>query len=149
MTEELRSMEKFNFLLGVWDMEYTIPKSCLSEADYGKGKGEFKTVLNNKYVMFDYSAKFSNSETAAYGIFVWDKKNNNYRYWWFEDSGEFSEATCDFIDENILCMNWHNSLLVQTFSKKENGTIALEMRYPIDKNDYKIVLQVIFTKQNY
>ena len=57
------------------------------------------------------------------------------------------EATCNFIDENTLCLNWHDSILVQTFGRRENGSVVLEMRYPQNKTDYEVVLEVIFTKK--
>ena len=49
-------IEKFNFLLGNWDMEYNVPKSAFSEAISGTGNGTFKRALDNKYVYFDYSS---------------------------------------------------------------------------------------------
>lgn len=102
MSEEINPMDKFNFLLGVWKLEYQVPKSQFSEYDSGEGEGEFKRMLNNKYVTFDYYAKLSKGEGAALAIFVWDKRSNIYRYWWFEDSGEFMEATCNFLNETTL-----------------------------------------------
>ncbi|MBU1680863.1 MAG: hypothetical protein KJ799_09355 [Bacteroidetes bacterium] len=146
MSEELNPMDKFNFLLGVWKIEYQVPKSQFSEYDSGGGEGEFKRILKNKYVTFDYYAKLSKIEDAAHAIFAWDEKSKIYRYWWFEDSGEFMKATCNFINENTLCFNWHNSLLVQTFQPIENGKIVLQMRYPSNKNDYEVILEVVFTK---
>ena len=56
------------------------------------------------------------------------------------------KATCDFINENTLCLNWHNSLLVQTFRKTEDGKIILQMKNPSIKNGYELILKVIFTK---
>jgi hypothetical protein len=67
--------------------------------------------------------------------------------WWFEDSGEFMEATCNFLNETTLCLNWHNSLLVQTFQLIENGKMILQMKYPSNQNDYEVVLKVVFTKK--
>ena len=55
MTTNEKAMEKFEFLLGDWDMEYRIPKSSVSEADTGTGSGTFKRFLDDKYVTFDYS----------------------------------------------------------------------------------------------
>jgi L-rhamnose mutarotase len=147
MSEEINPMDKFNFLLGAWKLEYQVPKSLFSEYDSGDGEGEFKRILNNKYVTFDYYAKLSKGEGAAHAIFFWDKRSNIYRYWWFEDSGEFMEATCNFLNETTLCLNWHNSLLVQTFQLIENGKMILQMRYPSNQNDYEVVLEVVFTKK--
>jgi hypothetical protein len=147
MTEQLNPIDKFNFLLGTWKMEYKVPKSQFSDTDEGKGEGEFKSILNNRYVTFDYRAQLSKIKVAAHAIFAWDDNIKIYRYWWFEDSGAFMQATCDFIDDNTLCLNWHNSILVQTFSKTEDGKLILEMRYPSNKTDFEIVLEVVFSKK--
>jgi hypothetical protein len=147
MTEDLNPMDKFNFLLGTWELDYKVPKSHFSDSDFGEGEGKFKRILKNKYVTFDYYAKLSKIEDAAHAIFVWDKRNNNYKYWWFEDSGDFMEATCNFINETTLCLSWHNSLLIQTFQLIENGKMLLQMKYPSNQNDYEVVLEVVFTKK--
>jgi len=42
MKEETNPMDKFDFLIGTWKLEYTVPKSQFSEADSGEGDG----VLN-------------------------------------------------------------------------------------------------------
>jgi hypothetical protein len=147
MSEQINPMEKFNFLIGKWNLEYRVPESRFSPKDHGWGEGEFKRILNNKYVTFDYHAKLTAGEGSAHGIFAWDDKSKIFRYWWFEDSGAFMEATCDFLEENTLCLNWHDSILVQTFTRKEDEKVILEMRYPKDKTDYEIVLEVVLTKK--
>jgi hypothetical protein len=147
MNDKINPMDKFNFLLGNWKLEYKVPKSGFSSEDIGEGEGRFEYILNNRYVAFDYHAKLTNMERSAHAIFAWDSKCKIYRYWWFEDSGEFMKATCNFIDENTLCMNWHDSILVQTFSRLENDKIILQMKYPVNKNDFQVILEVIFTKK--
>ena len=147
MSNKLNPMDKFNFLFGTWKLDYKVPKSRFSEEDSGQGEGSFKHILNDRYVTFDYHAKLSKGEGTAHAIFAWDKKSNIYRYWWFEDSGEYMEATCDFIDDRTLYLNWHNSLLVQSFQLLEDGKVKLQMRYPLNKNEYETVLEVISTKK--
>jgi len=146
MSEELNPMEKFDFLLGTWNLKSEVPKSKFSDHDLGEGKGEFKRILNDRYVTFDYRIEYSNSTVGAHAIFVWDNKCKNYKYWWYEDSGAFSQAACDFIDDKTLCLNWSDSLFVQTFQQTETGNIQLEMRYPKNKNEYEVVLKVLLTK---
>jgi L-rhamnose mutarotase len=148
MTNQSNPIDKFNFLLGKWKLIYKVPKSSFSDADEGEGTGEFKRVLNDKYVTFDYSAKLHAGEGSAHAIFVWDEKANLYRYWWFEDSGSFMTASCNFINEDTLCLNWHNSLLVQTFKRETNDRIILKMSYPSDDNSYDVILEVTFIKVN-
>ena len=74
-------MDKFNFLIGSWNLKYIIPKSSFSEEAAGKGTGRFKRTLNDRYVVFDYEADFSTGDSAAaQGIFARDEKNEIYRY---------------------------------------------------------------------
>ncbi|MFO7447318.1 MAG: DUF1579 family protein [Ignavibacteriaceae bacterium] len=140
-------INKFSFLLGKWELKYKVSKTRFSEENYGEGEGEFKKILDNHYVTFEYKAKISGTESSAHAIFAWDEKSNIYRYWWFEDSGQFMEATADFIDEKTLCLNWHNSLLVQTFHKTDDGKIILQMKYPINNENYNPVLEVSLTRR--
>jgi hypothetical protein len=141
---DTNALEKLEFLLGYWELEYQIPKSFMSEAKTDFGFGTFKKVLNDKYVQFDYTTK---SGGAAKGIFAWDDKINAIRYWWFENSGSFLSATGNFIDENTLAMNWHDTLLVQTFKKVGIDKVVLKMQYPSSNSGYDLVLEVILTRQ--
>jgi len=140
-------MEKFNFLLGTWNMEYKIPKSAFSEAASGTGKGTFKRALDDKYVYFDYSSLIEGKTGQAHAIFVWDEKLKLYRFWWFESSGNFSTATCNFINERILFINWHDSLLIQTFKKITKNKVILRMENPNYEGEYELIMEVIFTRK--
>jgi hypothetical protein len=137
------AVKRFDFLLGNWDLEYIIPKSFLSEGGTDSGHGSFSRALNNSYVVFEYSTK---SGGEAKGIFAWDKKSESYKYWWFENSGNFLSATCNFLSDDVLVMNWHDSLLVQTFVKESPDKIVLKMQYPSVEKGYQPVLEVIFTR---
>jgi hypothetical protein len=137
-------MNKFEFLLGSWDLDYRIPKSSFSAARSDTGIGSFKKILNDMYVIFEYSTK---SGREAKGIFAWDDKAKIYRYWWFENSGSFLTATCNFINDEILAMNWHDTLLVQTFAKNGPNKIVLRMQSPGIPEGYESVLEVIFTRK--
>ena len=138
-------MEKFDFLLGDWDLEYRIPKSAVSEAATGTGTGTFKRALDDKYVVFDYSCSLTTGDGEAHAIFAWDGKANLYRFWWFESSGNFSQATCNFLDDEALFMNWHDSLFVQSFRAVEPDKVVLKMEHPTPEGMYEVVMEVIFT----
>jgi len=140
-------MNKFEFLIGDWTLEYNVPESSFSKKASGTGVGTFKRVLNDKYVVFDYSATFNIGSAAAHGIFAWDDKLKIYRYWWFEDSGSFSTATCQFIGDDILFLNWHETSLIQSFTKINPEKIVLRMEQPIDQNQFELILEVIFTRK--
>jgi hypothetical protein len=141
-------MDKFGFLIGDWNLDYKIPTSAFSETATGKGSGTFKRVLNDEYIVFDYEASFSTRDkAAAHAIFVKDEKAKIYRYWWFEDSGSFMEATCEFINDDTLFLNWHNSLLIQTFKKINENKVELRMENPDKEGKFELVLEVIFTRK--
>jgi len=135
-------MEKFNFLIGTWILKYTVPESELSKAATGEGEGTFRRALNDKYVFFDYKAELTIGSARAHGIFARDESNGIYRYWWFEDSGSFSKATCNFTDEKTLFMNWHDTLLIQTFEKISDDHVILKMSGPDKGQNFKPVLIV-------
>ena len=147
MQESTRPIEKLNFLIGQWQLKYEIPKSIFSEQDKGEGTGEFKKVLKDNYITFNYRAKLKSSETSAKGIFVWDNKSKLYRYWWFEDSGNFSSATCNFINDETLCLNWCDSLMVQSFKKESDNEVILRMMYPSGESHYNTVLKVTLIRE--
>lgn len=138
------NLQKLNFFLGEWDLEYRIPKSTFSKAATDKGVGTFKKILNDKYVSFEYSTQ---SGGEAKGIFAWDDKLKMFRYWWFENSGTFQSATCNFINDDTLAMNWHDTLFVQTFVKKSSDRIILKMQCPSQNEGYDLVLEVILTRK--
>ena len=141
-------MEKFEFLLGRWTMEYRIPKSEFSPALTGLATGTFRRALSGKYVFFDYSGSLSTGEKGgAHGVFAWDEKLKIHRYWWFENSGNFDVATCRFLDDGLLFMQWHGSLMSQTFRKTGRGGVVLKMAHPDSEGTPKTVMEVVFTKQ--
>jgi hypothetical protein len=136
-------LDRFEFLFGEWNLEYRIPKSTFNDSGSDSGIGSFKKILSDNYVFFEYSTK---SGSEAKGIFAWDDKVKIYRYWWFENSGNFLSATCNFINDITLSMNWHDTLLVQTFVKEGNDKVVLKMQYPA-KSGYELILEVIFTRK--
>jgi len=150
MAKKENVMDKFEFLLGSWNLEYRVPKSTLSEADTGSGIGTFKRALDDKYVFLDYSCTLSkapNEIGKAHGIFAWDEKTKVYRYWWFENSGNFLNATCNFVSDDTLFLSWHDTLLIQTFKKVDKNKVILRMEQPTSEGKYELLLEVILTRQ--
>jgi len=147
MTTHEKTMEKFEFLLGDWDMKYRVPKSSMSRAATGTGSGTFKRFMDDKYVLFDYSCSLTTGQGQAHAIFAWDEKAKLYRFWWFENSGNFAQATCNFLNDKTLFLNWHDSLLVQNFRAVEPDKIILRMEQPTPEGEYELVMEVTFTRK--
>jgi hypothetical protein len=146
VTTHENAMEKFEFLLGDWNLEYRVPKSSMSEADTGTGSGTLRRFLDDKYVTFDYSCSLTTGQGQAHAIFAWDDKAKLYRFWWFENSGNFDQATCNFLGDNALCLNWHGSLFVQSFRAVDPNKVILRMEHPTSEGEYELVMEVIFTR---
>ena len=85
-------------------------------------------------------------EGEAHAIFAWDEKAKVYRYWWFECSGNFLTATCNFVNNETLFLNWHDTLLIQTFTKDGPNKMVLRMEHPTAQGKYELILEVIFTR---
>ena len=150
MDKKSNVMERFDFLLGDWDLEYRIPKSIYSEKATGSGSGTFKRALDDKYVYFDYSCTVTSAPGQigkAHAIFAWDKKAEIYRFWWFENSGAFLTATCNFINDETLFLNWHDTTIIQTFTKESSDKVVLRMEHPISQGKFELILEVIFTRK--
>ena len=147
VTNPEKAMEKFNFLLGDWNLDYRIPKSSMGPEDTGTGSGTFKRFLDDQYVTFDYSCSLTAGKGQAHAIFAWDQKANLYRFWWFENSGNFDKATCNFLSDNALFMNWHESLFVQSFRAVDPDKVILRMEQPTPQGEYELVMEVIFTRK--
>ena len=141
-------MEKLEFLIGHWDLEYNIPKSHMSHATTGTGEGIFRRALDGKAILFDYQSLIDGQTGSAHGVFLWDEKSCIYRYWWFESSGAYDSASCSLIDENTLYMYWHSSVLRQTFRKVNDDKIILHMDEPVSNDRYANVLEVILTRKS-
>jgi hypothetical protein len=156
MKENNDTMRKFEFLIGDWNLEYKIPKSKLSEAMIGTGVGTFRRALHDKYVYFDYEASLrpavravssSTIQVEAHAIFAWDAKNGVYRYWWFESSGNFMRATCNFMNDNVLFLSWDDSPMKQTFERINQSRVILRMEHSSSEYDHELILEVVLTRK--
>ena len=51
------------------------------------------------------------------------------------------------INDKVLCLNWHDSLLVQSFRAVDQDKIILRMEQPTPEGEYELVMEVIFTRK--
>jgi hypothetical protein len=146
MTDDNDRMIPFEYLIGDWKLQYDVPNSDFSEATTGTGNGRFRRILAGKYVTFDYDCSLETGDGAAHAIFAWDDTIHSFRFWWFEDSGAFQQATCQFIKEGTLLLHWHDTLLSQTFEKDDADQVTLRMENPNDSGEYELVMKVILRR---
>ena len=140
-------MRKFDFLIGDWVLEYRVPRTRLHEAAKGTGSGTFRRILDGKFVSFDYESYIGGERGRAHAVFGRDSKSGVYRYWWFEDSGAFMTATCDFVDHKTLAISWHDTLLRQTFQKTGPAEVTLRLERPAKGGGSELVLEVLLKRK--
>lgn len=148
MDNSSSAMDRFDFLLGDWTLEYRVPKSPLADADSGTGEGTISRALEGRYVFFDYRvAMKSGGRGAAHGVFGWDENAGIYRYWWFENSGNFLSASARFVADGVLRLNWHDSVLVQSFERMGPDRVVLTMEQPSAGRGYEGLMEVFFDRK--
>ena len=136
-SKQKNMMEQLGFFIGDWNLKYNVPKSRLSESATGTGLGTFRWALHDKYIYFDYACSLTIGDVEAHGIFAWDPKTQIYRFWWFEDSGSFSDAAGDFVNDETLFLKWHGTSLIQTFKKIDEDRLILRMEDKTTKGKYE------------
>ena len=150
-------MDKFDFLIASWNLNYKIPKSSFSEEATGDGKGTFKRALNDKYVVFDYEASFSTGDrAAAHGIFTWDDKLKMYRYWWFDNydnayhcTGKYvtSANALVFTRDDIESETGEQLSCRYTFKFEDDNNIVFTWEEGDQGGNYDLVLTTTYTRK--
>jgi len=135
-------MREFDLFIGSWRLQYDVPESFFSPQTSGEGEGTFAEILNGHCVTFGYEAHFANESAAAHGIFVRNNQQNTFRYWWFEDSGNYDRATCKFLNKHSLFLVWRGSALIQTFEQINPDHIELKMFDPRENLSHELILKV-------
>jgi len=131
-------------MIGDWALEYTVTQQGQTTQTI-RGTGSLRFLFNATYLTFDYRMieKATDRTIAeAHAIFTWDKQAGRYRYYWFESSGNFHQATGVFEDAQTLALEWEAINCTQIFRGVSADAMYLEMRCP----DQDLLLRVDFTR---
>jgi len=137
-------MQALNFMIGEWGLAYTVIQKGHTTQTI-RGTGSLRYLFHATYLTFDYQMfeKATGSMIAeAHAIFTWDKKSAQYRYYWFESSGNFHQATGVLQDAHTLALEWQEINCTQIFRSVSADAMYLEMRCP----DQDLLLRVDFTR---
>ena len=132
MTSETSPMRALSFMIGEWGLDYTVTQHGHTTKTI-RGTGSIRYLFNAAYLIFDYRIfeKATGDMIAeAHAIFAWDKKSGQYRYYWFEDSGNFHQATGVLRDAHTLALEWQEINCTQIFQRVGADAMYLEMRCP-------------------
>jgi hypothetical protein len=141
--ESAAPMRALSFLLGDWELDYTVTRQGRTTKTI-RGTGSMRYLFDETYLTFDYRTQHVDTGEIgqAHGIFAWDAKSRQYRYYWFESSGSFLQATCVLRDEDTLAMEWLDIDCTQIFQRQSPDTMFLEMRCPAQD----VLLRVDFSR---
>jgi hypothetical protein len=143
--EAVRHIALLSFMVGDWDLDYTVHQGGKIQNDLC-GTGSIKPIFDGVYLWFEYEIRNKQRgeiSGEARGIFAWDSKAEAYRYYWFENSGAFLNATAHLRDEHTLFILWHGVDCTQTFRRKSDDAMLLEMTCP----EQDLVLQVNMSRR--
>jgi len=125
-------MQALSFMAGDWDLDYTVTQHGRTTRTIC-GTGTFRYLFDATYLTFDYRMRQKDTGDTigeAHGIFAWDAKTSQYRYFWFESSATFLQATGVLSDEHTLALEWQGVDCTQIFRRVSGDAMYLEMRCP-------------------
>jgi len=137
-------MRALSFMIGEWALDYTMTQHGQTTKTI-RGIGSLRYLFNATYITFDYRALQKDTGemiAEAHAIFAWDKKLGQYRYYWFESSGSFHQATGKLQDAHTLALEWHDIHCTQIFRRMSADAMYLEMRCP----EADLLLRVDFSR---
>jgi hypothetical protein len=131
-------------MIGEWALDYTVIQRGHTTKTI-RGIGSLRYLFNAAYLIFDYQVlqKATGEMIAeAHAILAWDKKSEQYRYYWFESSGNFHQATGILRDAQTLALEWQDINCTQIFRGVSADAMYLEMQCP----DQDLLLRVDFSR---
>jgi len=60
----------------------------------------------------------------------------------------FGEARRGFPDDETLFLNWHDSLLTQSFVNTGPDRVTLRMGHPGPRGEYELIMEVLMSRRN-
>jgi len=137
-------MQALSFMVGDWELDYTVTQRGRTTKPI-RGTGSLRYLFDATYLTFDYQMQQKDTGEMvgeAHALFAWDPKVGHYRYYWFESSGNFLEATGSLPDEHTLALEWQGVNCTQIFRRVSADAMYLEMQCP----DQDLVLRVDFSR---
>lgn len=138
------AIRALSFMVGEWELDYTVTQHG-GTASTICGTGSIRRLFDGTYITFDYQVRQKETREKigeAHAIIAWDKKTGQYRYFWFENSGTFLQATGFLRDDQTLALEWQDVNCRQIFRRVDADAIYLEMQCP----DQDLILRVDFAR---
>ena len=133
-TETDAPMRAVSFMVGEWELDYTATQRGQTTKTL-RGTGSMRYLFGETYLTFDYQMQQKDTGEAigeAHAVLAWDAKAQQYRYYWFESSGTFLQATGVLADDHTLALEWSGVDCTQIFRRLSPEAMYLEMKCPTE-----------------
>jgi hypothetical protein len=141
-------LRRLAFFLGVWEEKVTYPGA---EEKNGTGRWVGRPALGN-FLMINYEGSGPEGNYRALGMLGWDREEQTYRLWWFDDGGGVGEYRGSFAGENALTLEHHGKVDGRDFRERITYTRSApgELRTKIEQAwgtaEYKTYLDAVATR---
>jgi hypothetical protein len=128
------AMRALSFMACEWELDYTATQRGQTTSTI-RGTGVLWYVFGGTYLTFDYQMRQKDSGKStgeAHGIFVWEAKTQRDRYYRFESSGTFLQATGVLAGDHTLSLEWTGIDCTQMFRRVNDRALYLEMTCPTE-----------------
>lgn len=143
----LAEHRRLAFLMGQWDEEITYAGREPADAK-GQGRWQARPEMG-LYLALRYEGWGPEGEYHAMGVLTWDREQQAYRLWWFDDAGGIGEYRGNFRDENSLVLEHHGKVDGRdfreriTYTRAAPGEVHTRIEQAYGNEDYKLYLEAV------
>jgi hypothetical protein len=133
------------FFLGAWQEKVTYPGQ---EEKDGTGRWFARPALG-AFLMMNYEGSGPQGNYRALGMLTWDREQQTYRMWWFDDGGGVGEYRGQFTDDNTLTMEHKGKVDGQdfreriTYTRLSPGELRTRIEQAWGSGEFKVYLEAV------
>jgi len=133
------------FLVGAWDEAITY-----GGAENATGTGHWVArPLMGFYLMINYQGRGPEGPYRAQGVLTYDRDAQQYRMWWFDDTGGIGDYRGNFTDANTLVLEHQGKKEGRDFRERITyrrvapGEVRTKIEEAWDTEEYKTALEAV------
>ncbi|MBI3663453.1 MAG: DUF1579 family protein [Acidobacteria bacterium] len=135
------------FLVGMWEEKVSYPAgSPEQKAEEGTGRW-FARPMMGRYLQFNYEGTGSVGPYRALGVLAYDREEQNFRLFWFDDTGGVGDYRGNFVDENTLSLEHRGKVDGRDFRERISYTrvspaeIHTKIEQAWEGGEYRVYLE--------
>jgi len=134
------------FLVGAWEEKVTYPGETPEQKSEGGTGRWFARPLMGRFLQLNYDGVGPQGPYRAFGVLTYDREAQNYRMFWFDDSGGVGDYRGNFADENTLSLEHRGRVDGRDFRERITYTrvspteIHTKIEQAWDAGEYRVFL---------